>query len=130
MRYAQSQYAQAFIQLVDRYPEHSDALCDGLFRALKHNGDYIKARAVIAAIEKEFMRRDGITSAMVISAHPLSTALRDRLQNAINGNVIMHQRIDPNVIGGAKIIINETTMVDATLARKLKQLFPHASLTV
>ena len=130
MRYAPSHYAQAFIQLMTRYPERGDALCDGLMRTLVRNGDHLRATAVVAAIEKELMRRDGVMWADVISAHPLSVANTDVLREAIGGNAIISQRIDLSIEGGAKIIINETTMVDATLARKLRQLFPHASLMV
>ena len=130
MRYAPSQYAQAFIELMIRYPERGDALRDGLMRALAHNGDGGRASLVVAAIEKELMRRDGIVLAVVASARPLSDAARDTLRKTIGDTAVIHQRIDPTIDSGAKIIINETTMVDATLARKLKQLFPHASLTV
>lgn len=130
MRYAPSDYARAFILLMDRYPERGDALRDGLMRTLARNGDLSRARAVVATIEKELMRRDGVVLAEVISAHPLSVASNDALREAIGGGAIIGRRIDPSIEGGAKIIINETTMVDATLARKLKQLFPHASLTV
>ncbi len=130
MRYVPSHYAQAFVELMTRYPERGDALRNGLMRALEHNGDYAKAGTIVAAIEKELMRRDGIASVMVVSARPLSAAAWEALRAAIGGDMVTNQRIDPGIEGGAKIIINETTMVDATLARKLKQLFPHASLTV
>ena len=130
MRYASSHYAQAFVWLMARYPERGDALCNGLMWALAHNGDLVKADAIIGAIEKELMRRDGVASVAVVSARPLSAAMQEALRAAIGGNAVVSQRVDPGIEGGAKIIINETTMVDATLSRKLKQLFPHASLTV
>ena len=130
MRYAPSHYAQAFTQLMIRYPQRGDALCDGLVRTLVRNGDRLRAPAVIAAIEKELMRHDGVVLAEVVSAHPLSVANNNALRAAIGESAIISEQIDPRIEGGVKIIINETTMVDATLARKLKELFPHALLTV
>ncbi len=67
----------------------------------------------------------GIYTATVHTARPLRDEQMDRLRNALtdalDARVILHQRVEPNLLAGAKIVVGDKT-IDGTVLGKLERL--------
>jgi F-type H+-transporting ATPase subunit delta len=67
----------------------------------------------------------GRVQANVLTAHPLSAELADALRAAIERQtqreVVLHQRVDPSLIGGIRVSIGDL-VVDGTLRRALADM--------
>lgn len=92
-----------------------------------------KGRAgILYATAKEFIREynevKGIVHATVISAAALSTKNLDALQKVIaseiNAEVVLHNKVDPSLIGGFVVKVGDRQL-DASIAGKLATLERH-----
>lgn len=117
------------MELLEAYPQRHDDLCGGFVRSIAHNGDRVHADQIVYEIERRLLRRDKIPSVVLWSARPLAQKQKDALRAAIHPSSIVTERIDSLLGGGVKVVVDETTMIDATLVHALKQLFPQSSLT-
>jgi F-type H+-transporting ATPase subunit delta len=67
----------------------------------------------------------GETTAEVASARPLTDTqvdeLKSALKKAVGGDIVLNQRVDPNLLGGLVVKIG-SRMVDNSLRTKLQQL--------
>lgn len=84
---------------------------------------------VLYATAKEFLteynKRKGIVKASVVSASPLSDenkqALTAKIKEAVNGEVILSTKVDPNLIAGFVLKVGDKQF-DTSVASNLKKL--------
>lgn len=79
------------------------------------------ADLVVMAIEEELQVR-GVVIADVVSAHPLSAALRKQIEQLIGASQLhLREVVDQRVIGGVKITLPDSQF-DGTIQHKLTAL--------
>ncbi|MXV17593.1 ATP synthase F1 subunit delta [Hufsiella ginkgonis] len=84
---------------------------------------------ILFATAKEFIneynKRKGIVKASVISAVPLSEEnkqqITDTIKAAMNGEVLLEAKVDPNLIGGFILKVGDRQF-DASIASNLRKL--------
>ena len=81
--------------------------------------------AIIAEFNDLLDTEVGRVQATVLTAYPLDAELADSLRAAIERQtqrqVVLHQRIDPSLIGGIRVSIGDL-VVDGTLRRALADM--------
>lgn len=118
MRYSSKQLA---IALVDTAQEHSPAAAaDALIALLAKEGELRKVRAVAEALDQVWKERYGAATVTIQTAHPLTAALRKRLETVASG-AELRETVDPSLIGGARVRVDDR-VVDGTIAGYLEQL--------
>jgi F-type H+-transporting ATPase subunit delta len=73
---------------------------------------------------KQYKERKGIVTAEVVTAFPLSPALRDQIEKKIkevSPKMDIVEKVDPNIIGGIVIRIGDR-QVDSSITRQLADL--------
>ena len=74
---------------------------------------------------KLYKQHKGIVDVIITSAEPLDastkTTILDKVKSAVNGEILLVERIDPSIIGG--FIVNiEDKQIDASVASQLTNL--------
>jgi len=123
MKYAPEQYARAFLSLMDGHPNEKAKITEGLVRTLAASGDLPRAEEVLTAIETALAKREGRPRISVRSARPLERSAIERIRSRFGADALTTTRVVPDLLGGVQIVVNEETMIDATLKRKLDALF-------
>lgn len=81
--------------------------------------------AIVAEFDDLVDERAGRVQASVVSARRLDTELVDALRAALeqrtHQQVVLHQRVDPNMIGGIRVSLGDM-VVDGTLRRALSDM--------
>jgi len=102
-----------------------DRAVQGLLHVLVERRREVLLDAIIEEYDHLLDEHGGRVQAVVVTARPLDTALTDALRSAIERNtrrqVVLHERVDPNVLGGIRVRIGDV-VVDGTVRRSLADM--------
>ena len=97
----------------------------GLLHVLVVKRRELLLNSIVDEFDDLFDEQTGRVQASVLTAHPLTAELTDALRAAIerqtSRTVVLHQRVDPSLIGGIRISIGDV-VVDGTLRRALADM--------
>lgn len=128
MKYAPRLYAQALSEVVsDRLtPEQEKKFLKNFIDIVKRNGDLYEIKKIIAETEKLLREKSGRRKLTIETARPVTAEkLRALIRNVARGSDIIEEKIDPTLIAGVTITVNDEFQLDGSLARKLKKLFSY-----
>lgn len=116
-------YAEAFVKtLAGRHV--SETVIERFIASIRKHNDWARRNNIIRACEKKMRQRDGKELITIESARELSLAQREKLSLAWKGkNQDIEYRINPSLIAGVKIVIDEEKQFDGSLRRKLDKMF-------
>lgn len=121
MKVSAKQLAQAYVDLTDGKSEkdvEKVAMEFVHFLAARH--ELQKWRAIVQSIEGVWRERYGAATITVSSAHAMPEKALAALKKAASGATI-HEQIDPELIAGAKIRIDDR-IIDGSTAGMLTKL--------
>lgn len=124
MRYKPEHYAGAFVRAYNSLDEDARTMLpERLVRILKKNGDGALVKHVVRDIEKRLTHlRDGLF-VQIDYAPSVSQSLRTTLEKAFGQNDTVTSR-DVAVLGaGARVVIDDTYVLDCSMKRKVEKLF-------
>lgn len=94
----------------------------GLLHVLVDKRREVLLDGIVTTYDELLDTREGRVQANVVSARPLEPELVDALRAAIENqtqqHVVLHQRVDPTMIGGIRVSLGDL-VVDGTLRRGL-----------
>ncbi|MDO8504477.1 MAG: F0F1 ATP synthase subunit delta [Candidatus Liptonbacteria bacterium] len=125
MRYSPRIYAEAFSLAVAgaKTEEARERALAGLVEVAEKNGDGKKLNTIALMVEQIFEKRFGLKNFVIESAFPLKgpgAEFRDKL--AKEGGIVK-EVVRPSLLAGIKVTMNSCLEFDASLKRKLDQLF-------
>ncbi len=126
MRLTVTQYAQALEELRDDPSSDVASIAQNFFGLLKRRGELGIAPFVVAQMERNREKREGILRVKAVTAHPVSPDTRGTIER-LAGAVFLKRTLqfeyetDERVIGGVRLETDEV-LYDATLASKLASL--------
>ena len=124
MRYAPSQYAEAFTAVVPKAPASRRAeLTQRFLRSVRKNGDLSRIRQIVAAIERRLVTERGGAWIRLEFARPQPEHAVAGLRGSFGAHDHIEVAVRPELIAGVRITRDNETELDYSLARKLKKLF-------
>ena len=97
----------------------------GLLHVLVDKRRELLLNAIIDEFDDLLDIHEGRVKALVVAARPLDDelagALREALENRTGRQVVLEQRVDPNVIGGLRVSLGDL-VVDGTLRKALSDM--------
>ncbi|MDE6040675.1 MAG: F0F1 ATP synthase subunit delta [Muribaculaceae bacterium] len=104
----------------------ADSTYEDFLKLLAQNGRIDMAREIALAYVDLYRRKHSIYRVNIVSAAPLDTTEKERLQNVIqkhigNGTFEFEYSVDPSLIGGFTVTVNSERL-DASVAAQLKLL--------
>jgi F0F1-type ATP synthase delta subunit len=123
MKYKSKIYARALVDLVlsEKGESEIKKKIGNFLKILEKNGDIKKAKEIISLAENLYSKKTGNKKIV------LETARKVNLKNISkgivkNGDIIL-EKINPELIAGVKIIINNEKQLDNSLKNKLDKVF-------
>ncbi len=125
MRYKPRQYAEALVAvLADAESTDVHGQVRAFCELLARHRMLGKAEYIIRSAERLLAKRSGVQRVQVASVDTLSPMVRDELTGIFGGKVWLSEERRPNLLAGIRILIDDETLIDASGARRLSQLFP------
>ena len=123
MKFSPTHYALALLEAVNEKPRASEKISVRFLEVLKKNGDRLQAGKILKEVERISLKRSGYRAVAIETARPLSTSQEQELRRHFNQKDHIDIRVNPELVAGVKIVIDGEWVIDASLRRKLKNLF-------
>lgn len=128
MKYSPDTYAKAFAaaaaELSGKDAERRGAeMAENLVRLAVKNRDAHLLPKILAAAERIARNRSGIRKVKIVSARPLTEESSKILGAFLKPRDAAEYAVDPSLIAGIKIIVNDAEAFDGSLVRKMNKLF-------
>ncbi len=116
-------YAEAFLAVAENAGDKS-AIIKRFVGAIQRRNDWSWRGHILEACEKKWRRAHGKSLVTIESARELLPAQRTRLTSQWkNKTHDVEFKINPSLIAGVRILINDERQFDGSLKRKLAELF-------
>jgi F0F1-type ATP synthase delta subunit len=124
MKYAPKFYAKALAEVAagQLSPAKEKEIIENFTKAVMDRGGRKQWPKIIAAAEQAMREKEGLRKVTVESARPLKNAESD-LKGFIRKEDILEEKVDPEIIAGIKITLDDARQFDGSLSRKLNRLF-------
>lgn len=124
MRYTVMQYAEALAAaLGDAAADKRPAMIRRFLRLLQKNRDTKLLGAVIRKTERRWLADQNLHKVAVASASPLQPAVKKEIEEALVKKPLWEEKIDPALLGGIRILIDDELLIDASARRRLDRMF-------
>jgi F0F1-type ATP synthase delta subunit len=124
MKYSVHTYAQAFVEaLEDREGKIKDeaTLGKNFLALVRRYGDESHLPNILDEASRLARGKSGIRQITIESARELSISQKTALKHFIKTHDVVEERIDPELIAGVKITVNDEMQFDGSLKTKLNK---------
>lgn len=122
MKYNPKIYAQVLVALIK---DKEEGIPEKFFALLRKNGDLKKAKEIIALAEKITLKEAGGRKIVIEGAR--KGALKNAVKGLANGQDIVKEKINPALVAGIKITVDDEKQLDYSFKHTLDIIFTHVT---
>lgn len=124
MKYQETVYAKALLQaLRGKSESEKKEVAKNFLNVLKKNSDLNRLNSILDKVEIQYLKDEKIRKLSVESASPLSKDSREEIKSSLGGKVLLEERVRPELLAGARIILDGEILIDATAFGRLAKIF-------
>lgn len=122
-------YARALAEIERQQPASAKAsarqekLVENFLKLLEKEGLKKKAKEIVALAEDIILQKQGKRKIIFETARKITAGQKKMLHEVAKEGDIIKEKINPDLIAGVKIIINESKQFDGSLQKKLQEIF-------
>jgi F0F1-type ATP synthase delta subunit len=127
MKYAPHVYAKALVEVLeDAEKKHEtkakdDVIAKNFLALVRKNGDEGHLKKILEEASRFARGKTGVRKVMVESARALSASQTLAMKHLLKPGDVVESRIDPELIAGVRIILNDELQFDGSLKNKLNR---------
>ena len=125
MKYSAHIYAKALVEVLgdeDRSDlKEQDRVAKNFVALVRKNGDEGYLAKILEEAARMARGKSGIRQVTIESARELGAAQKATLKHFIKPGDVIEERIDPELIAGIKITVNDELQFDGSLRNKLNR---------
>jgi F0F1-type ATP synthase delta subunit len=122
MKHSPQIYAKAFSEIVMRSPVKKADLVKSFLTLVKKNNDQYLLKKIYEQAEKNVREKTGKRK-LVVEIARKAKGLDAAVRKIAKKSDIVEEKINPDLIAGIKITINDEMQFDGSMSRKIKKLF-------
>lgn len=124
MKYSSKQYASVLLSILEGKSEKDrKKILRKFIAVLAKNRDLTRLGAILRETEREYLQRSDLRKVVVESVSPVNSALRKEIERAVGGKTWWQEKINPELLAGIRILINDETLIDASGKRQVEKMF-------
>ena len=124
MKYRPEQYAQALLAAChEKSDVEQKKIVKRFVQLLARHQATSKTHAICAAYEKLELRNKGMRSVRLETASLASEKLKNEIHRVLGKNIHIKEVVNPDLLGGLKILIDDEILIDASARRQMEELF-------
>ncbi len=123
MKYSSINYAQAFFEAIETHPDKKTQFTENLARLIAKNGDLELIPKIINELKNLLTRKQGGHRVKIESARPLPEILLKKITSKFDNLDLVETYINPELIAGIRITLDNEHELDNSFSQKLKKLF-------
>ncbi len=102
---------------------HDAAIAKNFLSIIRRNGDEARLEKILDEAARLARGKHGVREVTVSSARPLSASQEGAAKKFLKPGDMVDYAIDPALVAGLKIVVNDETQFDGSLKSKLDTLF-------
>jgi F0F1-type ATP synthase delta subunit len=124
VKYSPSIYAKALSEVAidPTADKRANVLVKNFLKLVEKNNDQHQLKKIFQETEKLVREKTGKRKVVLETARPIKK-LDSAVKKIIKKGDILEEKINPDLIAGLKIILNDEKQFDGSMAKKIKQLF-------
>lgn len=124
MRYSPKQYAAALLlALEDKSAAEKKKVLHRFLSLISEGGDSARLGLVTRELEKQHLKKEGLQKVSVETVSKAPAKIKKEVEEILGKNIILEEKINPDLIAGVKILVNEELLIDASAETRLRKLF-------
>lgn len=124
MKYTARQVAHAYCASLEKKTEKErEALAKRFPRVLARLGMSTHARLILREIEKLKLKEKGYSLVEIEAPDSIPAGLSGEIEVALGKKIHISEKINPDVIAGLRILIDDELFVDASARTQIERLF-------
>ena len=116
-------YAKALAAVILDKKSDDKKITDNFIKLLSKKGYEKKAKEILNLTEDMVLAKQGKRKIAFETARKITAGQKKILNNFVNNGDIVNEKINPEIIAGIKIIINNSKQFDASMQSKLQNIF-------
>jgi F0F1-type ATP synthase delta subunit len=126
MKYAPHIYAKALVEVLSDAKHQGEkngaALAKNFLALVRKNGDEGYLRKILEEASRFARGKSGTRKVMIESARALGSAQKKAAEHFIKAGDVVEERIEPDLIAGIRITVNDEMQFDGSLKNKLNKM--------
>jgi F0F1-type ATP synthase delta subunit len=123
MKYKTKDYAKALADILSEKKIDEKKISGGFIKLLERQNDLKKSKEIIELAEFLLAKKNNKKLVTFETARKLSEAQRKMLLKSTEVGDIIKEKINPELMAGVKIIVDNEKQLDQTLLKKINSLF-------
>lgn len=123
MRYSPHDYAKALVEAIDDPKVDRAAIHKNFLALVRANGDEAQLGKILDEAARLVRGNGGAREVMIESARPLAKAQEKMVHQLLKPGDVVAYKVDPDLIAGIKVTVNDEMQFDGTMKAKLDDLF-------
>ena len=124
MKYPAHIYAKALAEvIVGANGKNDDEIAKRFVAFVRKNGDEVHLRKIVEEAARFVRGKSGVRKVTMETARPLGAAQKKQLAGFMKAGDILEEKVNPELVAGVKIIVNDELQFDGSLKGKLDKLF-------
>lgn len=124
MKYSTHTYAKALAEVItEAKGAEAEQFAQNFIALIKKNGDEAHARKILEEAARMLRGKRGIRKVTFETARPLGAKQKQILASFAKPGDVIEEEIDPALIAGVRIIVDDEKQFDESLRGKLDKLF-------
>ena len=116
-------YARALVEAVLKPEADESKIKDNFIKFLQKNGDMSKAGQIVSLAKKIFIEKTGRRQLTIESARKIKAKQKELVESILRKGDIVDEKINKDLLAGIKIIIDGEKQFDASMQKKLQNIF-------
>jgi len=123
MKITPKQYAISLFEITrGASKEESSELIKSFVDLLRFNNNLSMEKKIIEEYQTYCRKQKGISKVKISSGEKLSPAIVSDIVNRFAGQVELEEEVNPDLIGGIAVVINDDTLIDGSIRKKLADM--------
>lgn len=120
MKHKPNVYAKALAEIMVAKKDNGK-IVNNFLKLLEKNGDLKKAKQIVSLAEKLYLQKIGRNKIILETARKINH--KEISSKVFKEKDIVQEKINPELIAGIKIIVNNEKQLDFSLKKKLEEIF-------
>ncbi|MBI2637849.1 MAG: F0F1 ATP synthase subunit delta [Candidatus Sungbacteria bacterium] len=124
MRYTTRQYAQALYDVLRHTTEEKRGeVIKRLYMVLSRQRILSSYERILQGTERIFLKENGIKKVVLETPLRASRDMKKEIQDILGKKILLQEKIDPDLLAGIRIRINDEMLIDASAKTQVMKLF-------
>lgn len=128
MKYTTKHYAKALLSVLSEKSAHErNVILQKFIKIISKHGALKNLGFILQETERQYLKNSETKKILLESVAPAPEELKHEIKTILGRKNLILEKINPGILAGIKIVVNNELLVDASARTQLRKLFASRS---